>query len=468
MKFDDGDQTTLKIMWTQEANEECERVMSRPSFFVRMDGSLIRYLEIEAIQTIYNLTKNPNNKNKTLNSVEVSNLTRLTPDDITFDLLVDLFGHIDHDDGYYPKYNPEDKMTIPTGAYCNNKEPIETTIGRFILNKTLFEKTKIVDVIGYVNKELTEGAFMGKKGSVEGTIATALIEGKITTEQMYVYVDTRDWLSLQLHALITPSFTPDIIKIHPEVKKLKNELINKYKKELENGDAAITAEIEKKLIDKTKEVFKDDIGMDLYNSGARGSLGNNYKNIALMRGAVYNRATGKYEVVQNSLNDGLSKKDIPISSNTILEGAYPKACGTQDSGYTAKKLLAECQTEFLGDRGSDCGTKRGISFVLDEYNYSDYIYRYIMVAGKPLLLTSENIQKYIGKPVQLRTPLTCIKTQKGEMCNICAGDFYYMVDNKAIGLSASRIGNALTKLNMKKFHDNVIKFTDVDIDDLLM
>ena len=55
MKFDDGDQTTLKIMWTQEANEECERVMSRPSFFVRMDGSLIRYLEIEAIQTIYNL-----------------------------------------------------------------------------------------------------------------------------------------------------------------------------------------------------------------------------------------------------------------------------------------------------------------------------------------------------------------------------------------------------------------------------
>ena len=327
MKFDDGDQTTLKIMWTQEANEECERVMSRPSFFVRMDGSLIRYLEIEAIQTIYNLTKNPNNKNKTLNSVEVSNLTRLTPDDITFDLLVDLFGHIDHDDGYYPKYNPEDKMTIPTGAYCNNKEPIETTIGRFILNKTLFEKTKIVDVIGYVNKELTEGAFMGKKGSVEGTIATALIEGKITTEQMYVYVDTRDWLSLQLHALITPSFTPDIIKIHPEVKKLKNELINKYKKELENGDAAITAEIEKKLIDKTKEVFKDDIGMDLYNSGARGSLGNNYKNIALMRGAVYNRATGKYEVVQNSLNDGLSKKDIPISSNTILEGAYPKIWG---------------------------------------------------------------------------------------------------------------------------------------------
>lgn len=435
--------------------------MNRPSFFVRMDGSLVRFVEIEAIQTFYNMSKEPSRSNKTLSIPEVHNLTKLTPNDITFDLLIDLFGHIG---GNKPKYEPEDKMTIPVGEYYN-KEPIETTVGRFIFNKTLIEKSGMVKVLGYINDVLTEGYFHNK---LEGKIAVELIEGRITTDQMYTYVDTRDWLSLQLHALITPSFTQNTIKIHPEVQKLKNELFKKYEKELASGNAIIASQIESELISKTKEVLKDDIGMDLYVSGARGSLGNNYKNIALMRGAVYNRATGKFEVVKNSLNDGLAVEDIPISSNTILEGAYPKACGTRDSGYISKKLLAECQTEFLGDKDSDCHTKRGIKIKLEPSMAKNYIYRYIMVNGKPIKLTADNIDKYIGKEVELRSPMTCIRTEKGEICNVCAGDFYYMVDNRAMGLSASRIGNALTKYNMKKFHDNVIKYTDVDLDDLLM
>ena len=320
----DGDQTTVKIIWTQEGNEECERVMNRPSFFVRMDGSLVRYLENEAIQTFYSMTKNPTKNNKTLSPIEVNKLLNIDSNDITFELLVSLLGYTQHRDGYYPTYNPEDKMVIPVGKYRGNEEQIETTVGRFLFNKTLLEKTGIIDVIGYVNFELTEGSF-GKK--VEQVIATNLIEGKINTDQMYTYVDTRDWLALQCHVLFTPSFTPDTIKIHPEVQKLKDELFKKYEKELANGDATIASDIEKQLIAKTREVFKDDIGIDLYNSGARGSLNNNYKNIALMRGAVYNRATGKFEVVKNSLNDGLAIKDIPISSNTILEGAFPKILG---------------------------------------------------------------------------------------------------------------------------------------------
>ena len=54
-----GDQTTIKIMWTQEANEECEEIINRASFFVNMSGSFVRFVEIESIQTLYNMTKNP-------------------------------------------------------------------------------------------------------------------------------------------------------------------------------------------------------------------------------------------------------------------------------------------------------------------------------------------------------------------------------------------------------------------------
>lgn len=53
----DGDQITSKIIWTQEANEECERVMNSKSFILSPNCKNMRTIDIEAIQTLYVLTK---------------------------------------------------------------------------------------------------------------------------------------------------------------------------------------------------------------------------------------------------------------------------------------------------------------------------------------------------------------------------------------------------------------------------
>ena len=53
----DGDQITAKILWTQEANEECEKVMNSKSFFLNTNGKNMRTIDLEAIQTFYVLTK---------------------------------------------------------------------------------------------------------------------------------------------------------------------------------------------------------------------------------------------------------------------------------------------------------------------------------------------------------------------------------------------------------------------------
>ncbi len=53
----DGDQITAKIPWTQEANEDCERVMNSKSFFLSTTGRNMRTIDLEAIQTFYVLTK---------------------------------------------------------------------------------------------------------------------------------------------------------------------------------------------------------------------------------------------------------------------------------------------------------------------------------------------------------------------------------------------------------------------------
>lgn len=55
----DGDQTTVKVIWTQEGNEECERIMNSKSFFLSSNGKNIRGCGLELDQTFYVLTKNP-------------------------------------------------------------------------------------------------------------------------------------------------------------------------------------------------------------------------------------------------------------------------------------------------------------------------------------------------------------------------------------------------------------------------
>lgn len=97
-----------------------------------------------------------------------------------------------------------------------------------------------------------------------------------------------------------------------------------------------------------------------------------------------------------------------------------------------------------------------------------HLYRYIIEGNKLVQLTSDNIDKYLDKQVMMRSPMSCILTKKGLLCNKCVGDFYYRIDNRNIGLSASKVGTTLTNLGMKKFHDNVIKYKLIDPEDLLI
>lgn len=52
----DGDQVTLKVAWTIEANKELENYMNSNAQFITMAGVNGRIASMEAIQAMYNLT----------------------------------------------------------------------------------------------------------------------------------------------------------------------------------------------------------------------------------------------------------------------------------------------------------------------------------------------------------------------------------------------------------------------------
>lgn len=52
----DGDQITLKVPWTVEANQELEKYMNSNAQFITFAGSNGRVADKEGIQAMYNLT----------------------------------------------------------------------------------------------------------------------------------------------------------------------------------------------------------------------------------------------------------------------------------------------------------------------------------------------------------------------------------------------------------------------------
>ncbi len=123
------------------------------------------------------------------------------------------------------------------------------------------------------------------------------------------------------------------------------------------------------------------------------------------------------------------------------------------------------QTEVLGEPGSDCKTVKGLTLTLPK-NTDDYLYRYIIENGELICLTPDIIGKYIGKEVKMRSPMFCVA--KDCICSKCAGEDFYKLGKTAIGLSATRVATTCTRLNMKKFHENLVKTRDIDLKDIFL
>lgn len=90
-----------------------------------------------------------------------------------------------------------------------------------------------------------------------------------------------------------------------------------------------------------------------------------------------------------------------------------------------------------------------------------FLYRYILDGGKLVMLNKNNISKYIGKQVMMRSPMFC-KSEK--ICNKCAGDLFYKLGIKNAGLLTSTFSGSLMNLNMKSFHDASIRYLNIDME----
>ena len=381
-------------------------------------------------------------------------LLSLQPGDITYELGMALFAdHVRKVDGKIieekSRFEPTDYFQLKAGEYINRTD-IETTVGSFIFNKFIVEPL-FAQHIDYVNWELTDGGL----GKLEGMLSELLLEDKITTTEFADYLDRVQWLGMQFHEPLAASFTMKGLKPLDSVIKRRDELIEENKEALEKGDIMTMSAIEKELVELAKKEISDDPSMDLYYSGARGSIPNNYKQLSIVKGPVFNKTIGKYQFIKKSFFEGIDKEDIAAAATNVVNGQYPKSCGTAISGYKAKQVSSLGQAVILRKDVQDCGTKAYVEIVIPASMKSKFLYRYVIDGGKLVMLDNSNIDKYVGKKVKLRSIMYC-GCDSG-VCMTCAGRLFEKLQIDAIGLTTSTLTGALLNLKMKAFNSDALK-----------
>ena len=386
-------------------------------------------------------------------------LLSINYEDIDYDLGMELFG-----DRYIngkivkSKFEPSDVFKLKKGEYFNRTD-IETTVGSFIFNKFVIEP-RFAKHIDYVNWVITSGGLR----DVDSELADLLKKDIITTEDFIDYLERVQWLGMQFHEPLAASFTMRGMKPPEKVIKERDRLIAENKEAIEKGDIITMVDIENKLIKVAEDEIGDDPSMDLYYSGARGSISNNYKQLSIVKGPIMNFATGKYEFVHNNFYEGVVKDDISGMATNVTNGSFPKASQTKESGYKSKQINAALQSVVLREDIQDCGSKGYLEVLLTKELANKCDYRYIIDKGKLVLLTPENKDKYIGTIIKMRSIMYC-GCDYG-VCLTCAGLNFKKLGIKAVGLTGNGLTGSLLELKMKAFHDTSVKTTKIDLNDI--
>ena len=463
----DGDTVSLKLCYTLEANQEAKEISESIRNFISQEGELIRDVGKEAFLTFYNMTRNEP-VGKILSEEKKKELLSMKKDDITLDSLAKDFGCTtsstkDKKDAFTirePRFNLRDKVILQANEYINKKQ-IETTVGKILFNKLFVEDTEIVNLLpdGFYNVEVDAK----KMKAFSKIVATGVMSGKIKLIPTATdFLKAWEFWGLGAVAIFAPSYSMKTINPIPKVEKMKEDLLEGIDKNL-IGD--LTA-VEDKLVETAKEELQGDPGYFMFASGARGSFGNDYKNMALSIGAIENPITKGYDFMKSNYMQGIRKEDIPAAANSVVNGEYPKAIETAKGGYMTKQFFAVFQSIVLDDLGSDCGAKYGLPVTLTKDNLEDYVDQYIMDGNNLVLITNDLPSKYMNHEVMIRSPMYCLGKEK--LCSKCAGLRYYKLGMTDAGMASFRLAGKLANASLKKRHSLKIETDHIDPNNLLI
>ena len=454
----DGDTVSMRCPFLEESNEECLNILNSKKQYIDTQGAFVRLVKNESFLMVYNMTRD-DPKAKYVDAATKQKFLAMKSEDIGVKELTYLFGStadMKTKKINPPRYNATDKMHLDAGEYIN-KEAVETTLGRFVFNKILVEPyiSKVIPN-GYMNDELTGG----KTKKLFASLGNAITYDKLTPEEAWPFLKAFEFITTKGVTVFSPSYTSNVLVPKKEILADKE----KFFKEHPNATVDEIVSFEDKATAKATKMIDNDPGMPLFAADARGSVADNYKVMSIMVGSVLNPMTGDFETIKSDYITGIRKDELAQAGNMVIDGVYPKACGTAESGYVTKQFNAVFQGIRVDDDGTDCGTTSYLNVVIKESNWKSYEFQNIIVGNKLVPITSDNYKEFLNRPIKMRSPMCC---KADVICSACAGRRPYVQDMKNIGLQMNNMPNKFLEMSMKKFHVSKITITEVDPNKLL-
>ena len=249
-------------------------------------------------------------------------------------------------------------------------------------------------------------------------------------------------------SLCIPSASPKSLVIDPAVLVKRDELLEKYKDQL--NDEAILANIDAELVKMDKASFKGDPAEKFFISGKAFAV--TRKNLFVMQGLEPGMG-GKPDLIKSSYAEGWNLDHFPKLVENSRAASFNRGHQTQLGGAQVKDDYRRFQNvKVIMD---DCGSKEGLYYQITDWNYKTFVsrYAYDQKSDKLWSLTEEYLKANIGKYIMLRSPVCC-KATAPSYCVKCVGNNIARMPN-GIHIVTSGIGSVFMNTFMKAMHGKV-------------
>lgn len=331
------------------------------------------------------------------------------------------------------------------GDIGNHPEAIETTYGRALFNWMVIHYafgTKI-PFQHYTNTNNVTKLFIKDVVDIpeEGV---ARLDNKFYPDEVARYVKALFELT-SLCPYITPTGSTKSLTTHPDMLKVRDALIEKYKDKLD--DQTTIVKIQDELVALDRQWLSDDDAADFYLSDKDYTV--KRKKMFGMSGVESAfREDGSFTFIPKSLEEGWDMDNLPAIYNSTREGSLDRGLNTAKGGE--KVTLLQRMFQDLRILKGDCGTKRVHKFVLTKDNWRNYINMNIVKGTGLVRLTEEVAKENFGQMISLRRPILC-QQPDGDHCSACAIESLAR-DPSAGAAEISAIGSRIMLAYMSAMH----------------
>ena len=440
-----GDQTSIKSINSEEAVAECNRINNSLLQIFDYDGNYRRAVEKDCDQTWYSFTRDPK---------EGKDEPKTIPNNHPFMVYLDnlVGGQLDVETlfKYTRSYDPKKKAElslVDNVAITRCGQKIKTTLGRYIFNKVVFHSLWNNKYYHFNNIIMRQNDFQDEMKYLK----QLAFEGKCENRDIFEVSDMSTEFGMRLANVYNAGLTYTMMVPDKKFQDYKNKKINSVKEQvIKNTDLDLLAKAEEDVVNFAKEYYKNDDMVELMESGAGSKWDNDYKTMNINVGAVPT-IEGKPVIMFNSLSDGVDPKYQAAWTNTGMTGATNRALQTAKAGAQYNDISNAMQN-IMGIRG-DCGSKRGTKVNTSDPN--KLLNRYLIINGKPVKVTLDNVNKFLNKDVVMRDLIYC-KEKNGHYCSTCVGDGPFdlkHMDKVPLGMMTSDVASNILNLFMKSTHD---------------